>query len=215
MSGAVAVTHVQRNAHDAEIRNALLEMMGDHKPPERMLVQEWALPRGIADVATIALDCIAGYEIKSAADSVTRLPGQIKAYGEVFDTCTLVTADNHIKHAAKVLPPWWGIWAWREGRIVVERIGGQNVTNNSVRLLWSNELSRLLTELGLRERAREEQFRIDSQWCVSVRPRRRAPTKDAMMAAVPMSTDVRAWVARCLIARPGWRLENGRSARQL
>lgn len=213
-----------RNRHDAEIRVALMELLSAPAPapapaPARtdaLLVQEWAIDRAIVDVGVISADCIAGYEIKSAADSVTRLERQAPAYGRVFDTCTLVTTDNHMRHAEKTLPPWWGLWLWRGGQIEIERIGGVNIENNAARLLWSNELSKMLTEFGLQERAREEQRRQDRQWGMHVGcdgKCRKKPTKHAMMEAVAMSSEVRAWVARALLARPDWRLPNGRSAR--
>lgn len=213
---SVVAVEVARNRHDAEIRGALLDVLGGLK--ETTLVQEWGIPNAVVDVATISLDMINGYEIKSAADSVTRLATQAPAYDAVFDLCTLVTTDNHLRHAERTLPAWWGLWAWRGGAFIQERPPSTNVQNNAARLLWSDELSLLLTEMKLRERAREEQHRIDKEWgfhvgCGPSCKGSRRPTKAAMMAAIPMSPEVRAWVARRLMARPGWRLANGRSAR--
>lgn len=49
------------------------------------------------------------YEIKSAADSLTRLVGQGSRYARAFDQVTLVTAECHLKKAMPMLPPWWGV----------------------------------------------------------------------------------------------------------
>ncbi len=204
------------NLHDAKMRECLLPVL-QALQPQAMLVQEWSIPDAIVDVGLITDACISGYEIKSAADSVTRLARQAPAYSRCFDRCVLVTAPNHVKHALKTLPAWWGIWIVHAGPLRVERPSQANPAPRSAELLWSTELSRLMTSLGLRDAARARQHEIDAEWGFHAncdgRCKRR-PTKRAMMDVVPPGNDqVRAYVAAALRTRPDWRLPNGRSAR--
>jgi hypothetical protein len=48
-------------------------------------------------------------EIKSARDSLRRLPRQAAAFGRIADRCVLVAASRHVAHAVAVLPDWWGL----------------------------------------------------------------------------------------------------------
>ena len=57
------------------------------------------------DVAVIDRE-ISGYEIKSDADSLTRLAGQARDYGLVLDRATLVTAPRHLEKAERTIPDW-------------------------------------------------------------------------------------------------------------
>jgi hypothetical protein len=50
-----------------------------------------------------------GYEIKSSADNLDRLPAQVKAFDEVFDFLTLVVAGRHLRTSLAFLPPSWGV----------------------------------------------------------------------------------------------------------
>lgn len=68
-----------------------------------------AYGQAYADVAILDGDSWCGYEIKSASDSLSRLPRQVVSYGRVFDRCMLLAAPQHIERAAKMLPPFWGI----------------------------------------------------------------------------------------------------------
>jgi len=60
------------------------------------------------DVAVINGE-LTGYELKSARDTLARLPFQAEIYGKVFDRLTLVAAAKHIDAATKVVPGWWGL----------------------------------------------------------------------------------------------------------
>src|SRR5206468_8334904 len=61
-----------------------------------------------ADVA--ALNGLShGYEIKSDRDTLDRLPGQIEAYGAIFERATLVSTSKHLGPAKRLIPKWWGI----------------------------------------------------------------------------------------------------------
>ena len=63
---------------------------------------------GRIDVAVVNSK-LHGYEIKSAVDTLERLPSQQESYSKVFDRITLVADERHIPEAVKILPPWWGL----------------------------------------------------------------------------------------------------------
>lgn len=97
-----------------------------------------------------------GFEIKTAQDTLRRLPRQALAYGRIFDRCTLVVAERHVQDGSKVVPPWWGILAFSTvGDAPVfhwARSAGVNPTGDAitlVRLLWRREARTVLESLGI------------------------------------------------------------------
>lgn len=95
---------------EAQIKAALRAQLTqrDRQTPLRFL-EELTLDKGLvrADlVETTTLHC---YEIKSEADSLTRLLNQGTRYNKVFRYITLVAAERHLAHALPLLPPWWGV----------------------------------------------------------------------------------------------------------
>lgn len=65
--------------------------------------------RARADVAVVNGE-LAGFEIKSDVDQLTRLPSQVEFYGRIFDRAALVTGPKHLALLRRRLPTWWGIW---------------------------------------------------------------------------------------------------------
>ena len=144
---------------DAVIRAALRPVAvafarGDGHPIG--LVEEFTLPPGgvRADVAVVGPELI-GYEIKSAADSLRRLPGQAAAFGRVFDTCWLVAATRHVHEALDCLPSWWGIIEVEDDpqltRLVARREAARSPAvevDVLVRLLWREEVAAAICAHG-------------------------------------------------------------------
>jgi hypothetical protein len=52
---------------------------------------------------------LAGYEIKSDADSLSRLPRQTRAFSTVFDRMFVVTTERHIDAVKAKVPKWWSV----------------------------------------------------------------------------------------------------------
>lgn len=111
------------------------------------LVEEFTLPPGgvRADLAVIG-PLLVGYEIKSSADNLRRLAGQVAAFGCVFDVCWLVAATRHVDAAVDRLPLWWGIIEVEDdpqlARLVVRRSAAPSPAVDVdvlVRLLWREE----------------------------------------------------------------------------
>lgn len=116
--------------------------------------QTWATVR--ADVVVVN-DLLHGYEVKSAADSRTRLPRQIAAYSAVFDFCTLVTEPKHLRAAVAMLPAWWGVLVV-DGDVLREHRPSQRHTPEPgplIRMLWKEEIRALYRAHGIPLKPRE------------------------------------------------------------
>jgi hypothetical protein len=95
---------------DPEIRRALIPLIRPPFGTGRLLreVGIWGNSVRI-DLARLTTDAFDGYEIKSEADSLTRLNGQAEIYSLVCDTVTLVAARRHLGKAIATIPEWWGL----------------------------------------------------------------------------------------------------------
>lgn len=94
-----------------------------------------------------------GYEIKSAIDTLQRLPNQIEAYSKVFDYLSVVTENNHYGKVYDLLPKWVGLYVCsekdNERNITEIRKPALNKITNGffvAKLLWREELIELLRE---------------------------------------------------------------------
>jgi hypothetical protein len=200
---------------DPVIRGYLLPLLAARRPAA-LLVQEWAIPGGFADVALIGADALEAFEIKSAADDSRRLLSQAAAYASVFPRCTLVTVPARLDRYAAMLPAWWALWTVDEvGGFTERRRGGDNPEARPIRLLWASELAAIGKGLGLRpaawaaQRAREAERQTGPRiwhsrhlsrwtWEELLAPRLQLPE-----------------VCEALRARPSWRTFEGRSMRAL
>lgn len=145
--------------NDAQIRAAtkkalLVQHTGD---AETVIFEELGVQHGLAriDLAVVNGE-LHGFELKSARDTLARLPEQAESYGRVFDRVTLVVEERHVRGAVDLVPDWWGV------RVAYEESGELRfcdlrhaVKNSSpdpaaiVALLWREEALHLLEELGL------------------------------------------------------------------
>lgn len=74
------------------------------------VLEELGVRHGAARIDLVAVNgYLHGYELKSDADSLYRLPGQIRLYNLVFDKLTLVVGYKNAFEAIKIIPDWWGI----------------------------------------------------------------------------------------------------------
>ncbi|WP_051379612.1 sce7726 family protein [Bradyrhizobium murdochi] len=96
---------------DFDVRKALRRDLDEqHRDDARTrIVEEMGIWAGSVrvDIAVINGE-LSGYEIKSARDTLARLPAQQTLYSQVFDRVTLVVAEHHAEKAAKLVPSWWG-----------------------------------------------------------------------------------------------------------
>lgn len=189
---------MENTPRDRDIRAALhSRLLALHgADPNCRVVDELSILRGHcrADVAVIngRLDA---YEIKSARDTLDRLPRQAEAYGRVFDRVTVICADRHLEGARRCIPSWWGIEVAQgtadEVRLTSDRPGRANPAPDPdaiVQLLWRGETLGALEALELAAGLRSKPRRV--LWGV-------------LAAAVPVG-ELRALVRRQLCAREDW-----------
>jgi hypothetical protein len=141
--------------HDRDLRRALLANLRRTfaSDPSTLIVEEMGLCQGKrrVDVAVVN-GLIHGYEIKSDADDLSRLPAQLAVYGAVLDRMTLVASPSHVGAASDLVPEWWGITIAEPGPardVTLTAIrgatrNGQLDPNALVQLLWRDEAIALL-----------------------------------------------------------------------
>lgn len=144
---------------EGEIRDAVHSRLRDlHRSEERTLYRdELGLCLGETRVDVAAINgTISGYEIKSARDTLARLPSQIELYGRVLDHACLVVDVKFAGRVDHLLPDWWALWIVNDsgdGAVVNEvRAGSVNANHDPLsvaQLLWRDEALGILTELGL------------------------------------------------------------------
>jgi hypothetical protein len=124
MTPAATSTSSIKRVRDTDVRDGLaVEVSSRMGGQPHLLVPEvdirWSIPAR-ADALLIA-NRISGFEIKSDIDTLTRLPRQVKAYGQVVERAYLVVGERHRAKATELVPAWWHIWvaSWQEEKVVV------------------------------------------------------------------------------------------------
>jgi hypothetical protein len=97
---------------DNDIRIALhaKQLRAHHDCPDTIVLNELALAHASARIDVAVLNgCLHGYEIKSAVDTLRRLPRQLSLYEECLEKLTIVCAPRHSEGVEKIVPSWCGI----------------------------------------------------------------------------------------------------------
>ncbi|HEY9261178.1 sce7726 family protein [Chitinophaga sp.] len=122
--------------------------------PNSKVVEEFTLPVAKAriDVAVIN-GSIHGYEIKSASDTLQRLPSQIEAYTKVFDYLSVVTENKYYEKIVACVPSWVGIIVCddKNGIKSIKQLRKPRLNKRTegffiAKLLWRDELIDSLIE---------------------------------------------------------------------
>jgi hypothetical protein len=160
---------------DQDIRQALRRRL-QAEFPAALVLDELAMKHGDfrVDLAVIA-ECLHGYEIKSDADTLKRLPDQAKQFSLVFHRMTLVVGPVHLAEALMIVPKWWGVTlAVRDGLggadLTAIRESGENPKPNYrwvVRLLWRDELTAMLKAHGVRGYSKLKYWQVANR-CLEV-----------------------------------------------
>lgn len=150
---------------DADLRTALLRGVAKQMGGRRhLLVPEveirWSIPARID--ALMVADRITGFELKSAADSLGRLPRQIEAYSAVVERATLVLAQRHLEAGMKLAPAWWSIWVARENSdgATMRRVRGGNLNPGINPLAVLSFMTRDALVAALRELGHQDLSRL-------------------------------------------------------
>jgi hypothetical protein len=142
---------------EAEIRKALV----DHLQGRGRVVEEVGICDHQARIdVSLFNDDWHGYEIKSTADTLKRLPSQLELYARVCGTVTVVCAPKHLVGVRKLVPDWVGVvLAYVDDNRVRFHQDLPALPNPNPRLehiarsLWCAELQALLTKLAVRGRS--------------------------------------------------------------
>lgn len=97
---------------DGDVREALhswLSALHADEASNTRVVDELGIAGTVRVDTAVFNGSFSGYEIKSASDTLRRLPKQVEMYSAVLDYAYLVVASNHVRHARQLLPTWWGI----------------------------------------------------------------------------------------------------------
>lgn len=156
---------------EAVVRHSLRQEVLAGTAPTVAAVYEFWVPKSNAraDVAVIGDAGMDGFEIKTARDTLKRLPRQAEAYTRLFDRCHVVLADRHVEKAIDILPHWWGVLVIGtndEPPFIRVRSAQPNSAvdpETLVRLLWREEVYAALCELGTAPDPRAGRFRMWEQ----------------------------------------------------
>lgn len=142
--------------YDQDIREPLFDFLEETFGKIRIL-EEKCTGKSRADVVMITPQVLYGIEIKSDADSYTRLSKQVESYDCYYDRNIIVVGTSHAYHVKEHVPDWWGI-------ITVERNENNEVDfyflkkakinphvkdSRKITFLWRTELNHLLAKNGL------------------------------------------------------------------
>lgn len=135
--------------YDKNIREPLFDFLEERYTKIR-IIEEKQMGRSRADVVMVTEDSVVGIEIKSDADTYTRLQRQIRDYDRFFDYNYVVAGSRHAMHIEEKVPPWWGIITAEEIKCKVDfyllRSPGENpnlIWKNKLKLLWRPELAHI------------------------------------------------------------------------
>ena len=93
---------------DKDRREPLFDFLEERYGKVRIL-EEKTVGNSRADVVMVIPDKIVGIEIKSDADTYTRLESQVADYDLYFDQNIVVVGSTHAGHVAEHVPDYWGI----------------------------------------------------------------------------------------------------------
>ena len=185
---------------DRDIRTNLRHQLRiRHSLDDTLLIDELGLCQGNAriDIAVVNGN-LSGYEIKSEADTLQRLPNQVLVYSRILDYVTVVAGGLHVEKIAKTVPEWWGI---TEVVTENEQLGFTVVRSTEpnpnvdpvalAQLLWRDETLAILDGLGIRKG-------------VTGKPRRFLWQR---LVEVQSLDDLKQSVRQTLKIREGWRAD--------
>ena len=93
---------------DRDIREPLFDYLEETYGKIR-IIEEKMMGRSRADVVMVTEDALYGVEIKSDADTYTRLARQVKDYDKYYDRNIIVVGTRHAHSVKEHVPEWWGI----------------------------------------------------------------------------------------------------------
>lgn len=185
---------------DSDVRQAVMRsVLSEHLvKKDTLVVEELGIEHGSfrVDIAVVN-GFLHGYELKSQADNLLRLPAQSAAYSRTFDRVTLIVDDSHYKESLAIVPVWWGIKVVSKGSrgaIKIETLRSIEMNPNvclftMAHLLWRTEAIEILDALGIEKKALRQSRAFLYQ----------------LMVDLIEPTQLRQTIRDCLKRRENWR----------
>ncbi|HRY53034.1 MAG TPA: sce7726 family protein [Spirochaetia bacterium] len=141
---------------DIDIRSALYatELRQYSEDNESRVLDEFGIENGRVRIDVAVVNGVFhGFEIKSDADTLLRLPNQARVYGLVFDYLWIACGEKHLREVIASVPTYWGILVALRNRdsgyveIQKHRAAELNMHSSPesiARLLWRAEALELL-----------------------------------------------------------------------
>lgn len=153
---------------DADIREPLFNYLEERHGKVRFL-EEKVTGRARADIVMVLPGKVCGIEIKSDADTYTRLAAQVKNYDRYYDENYIVAGSTHAWHVAEHVPEHWGIISvelikpgsplWRAGKAPQDNVDFYRIREakpnpkmklqSKLSLLWKSELAHIQAKAGM------------------------------------------------------------------
>lgn len=196
---------------DRDVRAALhARLLREHSADldSTLVVDELGLCGEVRVDVAVVNACLSGFELKSASDTLRRLPRQAQFYSQVLDYCTLVVAENHLDDALTMVPIWWGCVVVRPTKsgvrleeVAQPRSNEQIDAYSLAQLLWRDEALAALQDFDAVKGCRSKSRKVIWE----------------RLAEVADLESLRATVRTSLKARQRWRLAtmSARSGREL
>ncbi|MET5963137.1 sce7726 family protein [Citrobacter amalonaticus] len=113
-----------------------------------------------ADLVVIKNEKMIAYEIKSDADSLNRLPGQLDKYLEYFDKVIVVTTSKHTLNILKSINEKIEVWEIIDDKVIVKKRGKlQRVESKEkyLDLLKAHEMKKMAHLFNIKADGRNKQ----------------------------------------------------------
>jgi hypothetical protein len=123
---------------------------GDSVLISEMTVANWTRR---ADIV-LANGKLWAFEIKSEADRLARLPGQVSTFAAHFEKLVVVVAARFEEQAKELLPDGVGLWVEEEPGLLKERIRPKVLplkVNEAMSLMTATDLRKFLTCSGVKQ----------------------------------------------------------------
>ncbi len=148
---------------DKDMREPLFDYL-DTEFGKVRTIEEKIIKKSRADVLAITDGAIIGIEIKSDADTYTRLATQVKDYDKYCDYCYIAVGESHRLHAAEHVPDHWGILVISpDGEVREQREAELNKKvklKTQLDLLWRPELLGIQMKYGYPKYANKKRSEI-------------------------------------------------------
>lgn len=145
---------------DIDIREPLIDkIVKQNEGHDYRIIPEMVVCDGLSRVdIAVANGNLYGYEIKSDADTLDRLPLQQEFYNKTFDKVFIVVGTKYQSVIENFIPDWWGVYVayYDKKQNVILKLKKRGRKNKSVsaesllELLWREEIETLLKSHGFK-----------------------------------------------------------------